>query len=211
MLIQGTPYMALYNNSDGVFYLHAMGGNAYGVPLLGGMDDWDTVTPSSAFIFPTGQQLSRTGFAAAFARWGTTYGAGNGTTTFNAPDKTGRASFMKEASATRLTSTYATGNSMGAVLGADHTSNAIAKTNLPNINLTSDAQNVTIFGNVFTLPGTAGPANAITTFGNTGGGGTTSGTYAVGGQNVPLGGSGTALAVGSVPPGIICNYIIRVL
>ena len=86
-----------------------------------------------------------------------------------------------------------------------------ARANLPSINLISNAQTVTIFANTFTLPGTAGPANAMFSFGNVGGGGTVNGIYDVGGQTVPLGGSGTALAVGSVPPGIICNYIIRIL
>ena len=37
-IIQGTPYVATYNNNDGAFYLHGLFGNPYNVPLLGGMD-----------------------------------------------------------------------------------------------------------------------------------------------------------------------------
>src|ERR1700761_6292716 len=35
MLIQGTPYVASYNNSDGAFYLRNLTGNPYGIPLGG--------------------------------------------------------------------------------------------------------------------------------------------------------------------------------
>src|SRR6195256_2553926 len=85
------------------------------------MDYWGSTAPNSSFIFPLGQAISRTTFAAAFAIMGTTYGAGDGSTTFNVPDKTGRASVMKEASATRLTSTFFGGNStvLGAVGGSE--------------------------------------------------------------------------------------------
>ena len=96
-IIQGTPYVAVYNNSDGAFYLQGFFGNPYNVPLLGGMDFWDTIAPNSSFIFPAGQAISRTTYAIAFARWGTKFGAGDGSTTFNVPDKTGRVSAMMEA------------------------------------------------------------------------------------------------------------------
>src|SRR6266516_1790817 len=75
VLIAGTPYMATYNNSDAVWYLHGLGGNTYGVPLLSGFDFWGTTAPSSCFIFPTGQAISRTTYATAFALMGTTFGA----------------------------------------------------------------------------------------------------------------------------------------
>src|ERR1700742_1557744 len=54
-IMQGTPYVATYNNSDGAFYLQGLYGNPYNVPLLGGLDFWDTVAPNSSFIFPMGQ------------------------------------------------------------------------------------------------------------------------------------------------------------
>jgi hypothetical protein len=102
-IIQGTPYVAVFNNGDGAFYLQGLYGNPYNVPLLGGVDFWDTVAPNSSFIFPMGQAISRTTYATAFARWGTKFGSGDGSITFNVPDKTGRVSAMMEAAATRLT------------------------------------------------------------------------------------------------------------
>lgn len=44
------------------------------------------------YMLGYGQQLSRTDFAVAFAHFGTTHGAGNGYSTFNAPDFRGRGS-----------------------------------------------------------------------------------------------------------------------
>ena len=48
------------------------------------------------FLFPYGQAVSRTTYAAYFALVGTTYGVGNGTTTFNLPDLCGRTVFGKD-------------------------------------------------------------------------------------------------------------------
>jgi microcystin-dependent protein len=46
--------------------------------------------PNSSFAFPSGQAISRTTYAALFALMGTTYGAGDGSTTFNLPSLGGR-------------------------------------------------------------------------------------------------------------------------
>jgi microcystin-dependent protein len=90
VLIQGTPYVALYNNTDGAFYLQGNAGSTYGIPLGASLDFWLPTAPSSAFVFPVGQAISRTTYSALFAAVGTTYGAGDGTTTFNLPDLRGR-------------------------------------------------------------------------------------------------------------------------
>ena len=80
-LIQGTPYLALYNNSDAAFYLHGFYGDLYNVPLAAGMDYWGPTTPNSAFAFPVGQAMSVVPtYAALFAIMGTTYGNGDGST-----------------------------------------------------------------------------------------------------------------------------------
>jgi hypothetical protein len=85
-LIAGTPYVALYNNSDSAFYLQGFYGNPYNVPLGAGMDYWGATAPNAAFAIPTGQAISRTTYATLFALISTTYGSGNGSTTFNLPD-----------------------------------------------------------------------------------------------------------------------------
>jgi microcystin-dependent protein len=49
---------------------------------------WSTTTAPSGFLECDGAAVSRSTYAALFAVVGTTYGVGNGTTTFNLPDLT---------------------------------------------------------------------------------------------------------------------------
>jgi microcystin-dependent protein len=121
-LVLGTPYVATYFNTTGEWILQGGGYvGPYSIPLLGCMDYFGSTAPNSSFIFPRGQALSRITYAAAFAIVGTTYGSGDGSTTFNVPDLSGRVTAMIEMSATRLTSSYFGGNStlMGATGGAE--------------------------------------------------------------------------------------------
>lgn len=78
-----------------------------------------TAAPAG-FALCYGQALSRTTYATLFAVIGTTYGAGNGTTTFNLPDCRGRTEAGKDdmggVSANRLTNQ--SGGLNGDVLGA---------------------------------------------------------------------------------------------
>ena len=90
-LVQGTPYIATYNNSDGAFYLHGFyGASAYLIPLGGIIDYTGTTAPNSNFVLPFGQAISRTTYAPYFAMVSTTFGTGDGSTTFNVPDLRGR-------------------------------------------------------------------------------------------------------------------------
>lgn len=52
---------------------------------------WLTGSPPSGYILMDGSAVSRTTYAPLFALWGTTYGVGDGTTTFGLPDWRGRA------------------------------------------------------------------------------------------------------------------------
>jgi len=210
-LIQGTPYLALYNNSDAAFYLHGFYGNPYNVPLAAGMDYWGPTTPNSAFAFPVGQPISRTTYAALFAIMGTTYGNGDGSTTFNLPDKTGRVSAMKESSATRLTSTYFGGTSttVGAVGGVE--SKTLATANLPAYTPVGSISNgaISISHNAASNGGGS----------STGGGGfplnvpgaaTISASQATSSfAGAAQGGTSTPFSI--VQPTIISNYIIRII
>jgi microcystin-dependent protein len=221
VLIQGTPYCCTYNNSDGAFYLHSLASNTYGIPLAAGMDYWGTTTPSSAFAFPTGQAISRATYATLFTIMGTTYGVGDGSTTFNLPDKTGRVSAMQEASSTRLPSTYFGGNStvLGAVGGSP--SHTLATTELP----------------AHTHSGTTGAMNSNASHSHSVSGGTIGGTSTTvdpgpGSATVPLNataitinatntdhthnfttdnGTGGGAAHAIVQPTIVSNYILRVI
>jgi microcystin-dependent protein len=221
VIIQGTPYTATYNNTDGAFYLRGLYGNPYNVPLLGGMDFWDTVAPNSSFIFPQGQAISRTAYAAAFARWGTTYGSGDGSTTFNVPDKTGRVSAMLEAVGTRLTTAGAgvDGGTLGSVGGNQNIT--IAQSGLPNIAPAFAGVNGSI--NV-TSSGNFGHANGLVGGVNTGSGNavafdnsgvqslvTSSGSFTPSGSVASINGNVMQTATKTVQPTIVCNYIIRIL
>jgi microcystin-dependent protein len=119
MLIQGTPYVATYNNSDGVFYLRGFYALPYTIPL-GMMGPYiGSTTPNSNFAFPFGQAISRTTYSALFSLISTTFGSGDGSTTFNIPDLRGRVPIgldnMGGTAASRVTA--AGGNTDGTVLG----------------------------------------------------------------------------------------------
>src|SRR5262249_33641001 len=119
-LIQGTPYVVTYNNSDAVFYLRGFYGNAFNIPVGGLMPYLGSSAPNSNFLFPFGQAISRTTYATLFSLISTAFGVGDGTATFNVPDLRGRAIFgldnMGGSAASRIT--VAGGNFNGTTLGA---------------------------------------------------------------------------------------------
>lgn len=221
-LILGTPYVAIYNNSDGVFYLHNTI-NPYVIPISAGFDYWGPTTPNSSFAFPLGQAISRTTYASLFSGnpWsiGTTYGTGDGSTTFNLPDKTGRVSAMKEAAATRLTSTYFGGNStvLGATGGGEYST--LVTNNLPAYtpsgtysgSITSGSAAGTGQIQVATSP-SAGVIQFLTKLnGGTADGWSlvVTGNYSGSIVGTPQGGN--SAPVRTVMNTIICNYIMRII
>jgi microcystin-dependent protein len=119
VLIQGTPYVASYNNSDAAWYLQGAFANPYGVPLGGLLPYIGSSAPNSAFALPFGQAISRTTYATLFSLVGTTFGSGDGSTTFNMPDLRGRSVFgldnMGGSAASRIT--VAGGNFDGTAIG----------------------------------------------------------------------------------------------
>jgi len=165
ILIQGTPYAAVYNNSDGAFYLFGIG-TAPGIPVGGMIDFTGTTAPSSSFVLPFGQAISRTTYATYFAMVSTTFGVGDGSTTFNVPDLRGRvaagADAMGGSAASRLTSSFfgATA-SLGATGGNEKEtiSNGNLPANIPNnlgATFSPSSGTSTIFG------GTAAPNTNVT-------------------------------------------------
>src|SRR5215470_10370718 len=79
IIVQGTPYVAVYNNSDGAFYLQSFyGPSPYLIPLGASIEYWFPTTPNSSFAFPAGQAISRTTYASLFSQMGVTYGGGDG-------------------------------------------------------------------------------------------------------------------------------------
>lgn len=85
----------------------------YQIPVASMMPYAGALAPNG-YLLCDGSAVSRTTYAALFAVVGTTYGAGNGTTTFNLPDCRGRF-FLG-------VSTSGTGSTLGATGGSiDHT------------------------------------------------------------------------------------------
>lgn len=210
VLVLGTPYTALYNNSDAAWYLHNFyGASPYLIPIAGGMDYWASTAPNSSFAFPKGQAISRTTYATLFALISTTYGVGDGTTTFNLPDKRGRSSAMLEDSATRLTSTYFGGTStnLGATGGGE--SKTLITANLPpytpsgSVSVTSTtSQIVSASGVIDNFSSIAGS----TVFQNE-----TRGAVTSTGSLTGTAQGGTSTPFATVQPTIVCNYIIRII
>jgi microcystin-dependent protein len=218
-LIQGTPYLALYNNSDAVFYLHGFYGNPYNVPLAAGMDYWAPTAPNSSFAFPIGQLISRTTYATLFALIGTTYGAGDGSTNFALPDKRGRVSAALDGGIGRLTdATSGFGDGLGEAGGAQTVT--LAASQIPSIT-SSGSNNISVSpesaftyliansSDIFNINVTIG-GGSIRAPGNTSSMSLTqpmTGSNSISVTSNNTGGS----AHPNVQPTICCNYIIRII
>ena len=84
--------------------------------LVGEIKMWGTGTAPSGYLLCNGQAVSRTTYAALFSVYGTTFGAGDGVTTFNIPNFAGRmpigvnGTYTLAATGGSATTTLATGN-----------------------------------------------------------------------------------------------------
>jgi microcystin-dependent protein len=207
VLVQGSPYVALYNNSDAVWYLQGFYINPYQVPLGGMLDYIGSTAPNSAFVLPIGQAISRTTYATLFSLVGTTYGSGDGSTTFNVPDLTGRTTAMKEAVATRLTT--AAGGVDGATLGAVGGSQS---STLTLAQLPTGIKVVAPSGNTIPMVGQTGATygnTGVNTGANTYPFNTTAAGWSYSTELTSNNTSGNAHAI--VQPTIIVNKILRVV
>lgn len=187
------------------------------VPVGSGMDYWGTTAPSG-YIFAYGQAISRTTYADLFAVMGTAYGVGDGTTTFNVPDKRGRASFGKDdmggVSANRLTdqTNGINGDTLGDTGGLETAT--LATTNLPSHTHAAGTLATASSGaHDHTVQAVNNDTGALNGFNNPVGslqGSVTTSTdgahtHTITGSTAEAG-SGTAFNI--LPPGIVCNYII---
>jgi microcystin-dependent protein len=219
-LIQGTPYEAVYNNLDGVFYLKGFYGSPYLIPLGATLDYWAPTAPNSTFVFPVGQAISRVTYATLFALMGTTHGTGDGSSTFNLPDLRGRVvaspDNMGGTDASRLSGSGIT--SLRTTLGGTggEGSHTLAASEIPSITSTgtvnvtvSSTRNDIVAGGPPTNANVGG-ANLVQLFPpssafNTSITSTGSGTASVGSNN-----TGSA-AHNNVQPTILGNRIMRII
>jgi len=71
-----------FNGGSGAWVIEATASLA----PVGTVARWDTGTPPAGWLLRNGQAVSRAVYVALFALYGTTYGAGDGSTTFNLPN-----------------------------------------------------------------------------------------------------------------------------
>jgi microcystin-dependent protein len=215
-IIQGTPYVATYNNTDGAFYLHGFFGNPYNIPLGAGMDFWGATAPNSSFAFPAGQALSRTTYATLFAILGGTFGAGDGSTTFNIPDMRGRFSSVAD----NMGGTGAGRLPWGYSGAGGASAQTLAMANLPAVGVAIGGSTSGYIPTVGGVQANAAPQGAaqVNLTGTGGGPGfypatnmsaiAGFGSLSVSGGTAALG-SSTPLT--TLPPTLTCNYIIRII
>lgn len=185
---------------------------------------WAHSTVPAGWLECYGQAISRTTYAELYAAIGTTYGVGDGSTTFNLPDMRGRSIFgeddMGGSSADRITTAGAgfDGDTLGGTGGAETVT--LAQANLPNVTLTG----TTGAGgdHTHTMP------NATANLSGGGGGGleslyetdgsasgtrstSASGTHTHTFTTSSLNGGVSQTAINKMPPAIILKWIILAL
>ena len=217
-MVAGTPYELMLDGGNH-FRLKNFYAKPYEMPIGAVMEFYGSSVPNSSFALPNGQAISRTTYSALFALIGTTYGTGDGSTTFNLPDLTGRVTAMKEASATRLTSTYFGGNStsLGAVGGLESETLTLAQTPAGITSagsVTGSVTSIALSARTASTTGSNDPSTlSISTFSGSAIGpitapfssGSISGTASVTSNNT------SGLPHPNVQPTIICNKIMRII
>lgn len=212
--IDGASTWLLESQYDSVLLLAVSGGwfvlgsqTAQSViPVASGMDYWGSTAPAG-WLLCYGQAVSRTTYARLFAKISTTYGAGDGTTTFNLPDKRGRVTAGKDdmggSSAGRLTDQA--GGLDGDVLGdtGGSETHALSIAELADhghpmrlaIQSASTASSATSGGLLMDTAGATSYSAYNGAVSNTAG--------------QQIGGTGDGTAHNNVQPTIIANYIIK--
>lgn len=235
----GTPFNHLISTpagTSGVIYQSGVGLAGLTSPLVG----TGTFTPAMLMAFagssvPSGwalcggQALSRSVFASLFAQIGTTYGSGDGSSTFNVIDLRGRVPAglddMNGIAAGRLTATTMTPN--GTTLGAsggNQTNSAGVTVNSISVSVSGGISGSTFGSITANVSGTTGNASNLTGAdggGNTSapdhthnfsGSGSTSGGLGVTGTFSGSGsgtGSGFTATFSVCQPTVLVNWLIK--
>jgi microcystin-dependent protein len=152
-------------------------------------------TSPAGWFLCFGQAVSRTTYAGLFATIGTTYGSGDGSTTFTLPDLRGRVvageDDMGGTAASRLTSTVLTAsNTLGATGGTQTHTLTSAQSGVPAHSHSIQVANVHTFTGII---------------GSTGHGGTV--TYNATTENNTAANASSAHPI--TQPTIVLNYIIK--
>lgn len=172
--------------------------SAQGTPV-GIVCDYAGSTAPSGWALCYGQEISRTTYDELFTAIGTTFGVGDGSTTFNLPDCRGRATSGKDnmggTSANRLTNQTdgIDGDTLGAVGGSE--TNTLTEAQMPEHTHQGWAQRTDTSGDLTGASSTApGAADKAITTSNT---------------NYATDSAGSGSAHNNVQPTIIFNKIIK--
>jgi microcystin-dependent protein len=198
---------------------------------VGAIKPWGKATAPAGYVLCDGAAISRTTYADLFAVISTTYGTGNGSTTFNVPDLQGKAPQGYDGSTYNLAATGGANTVTVAVTNNQGATNSI--TNNQSVTVTGSISNTSITSAQLAshahqyqkrqYPGTVnwGANEGANTFGmsdtnNTGSGtghthahtlaGTLAGTVAV---TTALTGAVTASGTNTFSPYVVVNYIIK--
>jgi len=163
--------------------------------ITGAIQMWPTTSAPSGYLLCDGSAVSRTTYSALFALFGTTFGVGDGSTTFNVPNYTNRMPY---------------GTTIGSTGGASTTT--IGQTNLPNVNFTVTDSGHRHLTAIIDSAGSLsfGNSNPTSYVGIGGGVSTNYVEYTntvTTGISVASGGSGTALT--TISPYLGINFIIK--
>lgn len=165
---------------------------------VGVINPYGGSTAPTGWLLCDGSAVSRTTYAALFAILGTTYGAGNGSTTFNLPDLRGKIPVGRDSGQTEF-------DVLGETGGAK--TQALTQANLPSgVTGTIGMHNSGTATNVGSASGVFSATNTLGAYVNGGTGG--SGPTSLGGFTFNLGGSGTDH--NNLQPYQVINYIVKI-
>lgn len=218
-IVSGQKLQVIYRTASQDWQIHGQrtaGSNAdttARVIKVGTVFPWPSDTLPAGYLWANGAAVSRTTYAELFSVYGTTYGSGDGSSTFNLPNYKGRSVFGKDtmggtSAAGLLSSTYGLdGATLGATGGAE--SVTLTQSQMPQH---SHANTLTDPGHTHTMNGlsvTQGSGAVAVPAGNgTGGYATGSASTGITISNANAGGG---QAHSNMPPGIVQNWIILAL
>ncbi|MFA6984625.1 MAG: phage tail protein [Arenimonas sp.] len=188
--------------------------NSFALLPVGVTFPYSGTSAPSGYLFCYGQAVSRTTYSALFAALSTTYGTGDGSTTFNLPDLRGRVVAGRDdmgggVGAERLTNADdgLNGDTLGATGGGE--TQTIGTGNLPAYTPSGSISSTVVNGGS-TLYGFIKPGTNVGVGGTATGGDQTiiTSLITVSSSFTGTAQGGTSIAFGIVQPTIILNYII---
>lgn len=208
-LIAGTPYTATYDSDNTEWLLHGYYSAPSNLPLGSIVPYAASTAPTSNFVLCYGQAVSRTTYASLFSLVSTTYGVGDGSTTFNVPDLRGRSIFgvdaMGGSGASRI------GTIVGATIGSagGTETHTLTEAQLPAhthvASVTDPGHTHTYNEAQYTVSSTNNATSVATSNSSANTGSATTGI------TVSNANTGSGSAHSNMPPAIVLAYIMRVL